>query len=85
MEIRLPLIYRISCSLYWNRSSPLNGSRLLTTRQAGFGSRRNKERPVKLLPQSDTWTMPRVYPGQRLKLIPSTELTTLVQSRARGR
>src|SRR6478736_6127578 len=68
---------RISREVFSVSSSPSNAMRPPAMRPAG-GSRPTIERQVVVLPQPDSPMRPRVSPSFRVKLMPSTALTTRV-------
>src|SRR5712692_12096184 len=74
MAICFPLTCRISAGLFCSRSSPWNRTRPPTTRPAGSGTSRTRERQVTDFPDPDSPTRARVSPASRLKLTPSTAL-----------
>src|SRR5271166_3202332 len=75
MAIIRPRIWRISREDFWVSSSPWKVMRPPATR-AELGSKPTIERQVVVLPQPDSPIRPRVSPSFRLKLMPSTALTT---------
>jgi len=75
MEIRLPLMRRISSSGKARRSSPSNRIRPDTILPGGLGTRRMTERARTVLPHPDSPAMPRVSPSLTQRSTPSTALT----------
>src|SRR5579859_500887 len=74
MAMSRPRISRISSSVSWSRSS-LRKRTWPDTIFPGSGTRRRIDRAVIDLPLPDSPTMPRVSPGYRSKVTPSTART----------
>ena len=76
MAICLPRTRRISVGLLRSRSSPAKSTCPPTIRPAGSGTSRTRDRQVTDFPEPDSPTSASVSPALRVKLTPSTALTT---------
>jgi hypothetical protein len=76
MEMRRPRMSRISAGVRSRIFSPSSRTSPLMVRAPPLGSRRITDSAVTLLPQPDSPTRPSTSPRRRVKLTPSTALTT---------